>query len=74
MSILTIVVFCGTQNIALRGHHETLLYGDDNPHDTNSGNFLALLRLLADFGDVVYREHIKSAPNNAQYLVTYYSE
>lgn len=57
----------GKQNIALRGHRETLLYGEDNPHDTNSGNFLALLRLLADSGDVILREYNTSAPKNAQY-------
>ena len=31
MSILKIVVFCGKQNIALRGHRETLLYGETIP-------------------------------------------
>ena len=46
----------------------TLLYGDNNPHDTNSGNFLALLRLLADSGDVVLRECIKSTPENGHLL------
>ena len=33
----------------------------------NPGNFLALLRLLFESGDMVLKEHLSSAPNNAKY-------
>ena len=37
------------------------------PSEGNPGNFLALLRLLVEFGDMVLKEHLSSAPNNAKY-------
>ena len=66
-SMLKIIIFCGKQNIALRGHRERFLYTEESTQDTNSGNFLALLTLLANSGDVTLQEHIKSAPKNTQY-------
>ncbi len=34
----------------------------------NSWNFQALLRFGMDAGDQIFREHLATAPTNAQYL------
>ena len=61
-SILTAVIFCGRQNIALRGHRES-----KSKHVCNTGNFQALLRFGMDAGDQILREHLATPPKNAQY-------
>ena len=59
------VVFCGKQNIPLRGHR------DDAKHlantDKNPGNFQALLEFRVDSGDTVLEKHFKSCPKTASY-------
>lgn len=63
-SILKTVIFCGRQNIPLRGHR------DDSRHlseDGNHGNFQALLEFRIDAGDKVLEEHFKNANKNATY-------
>ena len=71
--ILKVMFFCGMQNIALRGYHEVMSFMNDEsmqssvPSEGNPGNFLALLRLLVEFGDMVLKEHLSSAPKNAKY-------
>jgi hypothetical protein len=67
-SIIDTVRLCATQNIALRGHR------DNGPIDPsaavpsiNDGNFRALLRFRLRAGDESLREHLQSAPRNAQY-------
>lgn len=62
LSILKTVVFCGKQNIALRGHRE-----EDGGTGQNPGNFLALLQFRIDSGDVVLANHFEESPRNAQY-------
>ena len=53
-SILKAVIFCGRQNIALRGHCESKLATDEeSKHVCNSGNFRALLRFGMDAGDQI---------------------
>ena len=65
-SILKAVIFCGRQNIALRGHHESKLATDEeSKHVCNPGQ--ALLRFGMDAGDQILREHLATAPRNAQY-------
>ena len=54
------MLFCGHQNIALRGHRES---GDSH----NPGDFRALLTFLTDSGFNVLKEHFLTAPRNAQY-------
>ena len=64
MSILKTVVFCGRQNIPLRGHR------DDSKHlneCVNIGNFQALLDFRVDAGDEILRRHFNIAPRNATY-------
>ena len=61
-SIVKTVIFCGQNNIPLRGKR------DDNPDDSNlQGNFQALLEFRIDIGDVKLKEHLENAPRNATY-------
>ncbi|XP_065077070.1 52 kDa repressor of the inhibitor of the protein kinase-like [Ochlerotatus camptorhynchus] len=52
------IKFLATQNLALRGHRESLQSDDAS----NVGNFLGLLKLLAAF-DPVMQAHLKNAKN-----------
>ena len=67
-SIFKTIVFCGQQNIALRGHRD---YATDIERDVddleNHGNFRALLNFRVDAGDNVLAEHLATAPRNATY-------
>ena len=64
--ILKTIVFCGRQNIALRGHRgESATHIDDSEH--NPGNFQSLLQFRLDAGDEMLREHFSTAGKNAQY-------
>ncbi len=54
-SIISCLLFCARQNIALRGHHE------------DEGNFRALVNLRAET-DPVLRRHMQTAPRRATYL------
>ena len=61
-SIVKTVIFCGQNNIPLRGKR------DDNPDDSNlQGNFQALLGFRIDSGAVKLKEHLENAPRNATY-------
>ena len=64
--ILHKIKFLAEQNLALRGHRESL-QADSNP---NVGNFLGLMKFLAVF-DPTLREHlgfIESHPHSTSYL------
>lgn len=64
--ILHCIKFIATQNLALRGHRESLQLGDDS----NMGNFLGLLKLLAIF-DPIMKEHltyVERHPGSTSYL------
>ena len=54
-SIMKAVLFCGEQNIPLRGH------GDKD------GNFNALLKYRLDVGDEPFQQFVDSAKGNAKY-------
>jgi hypothetical protein len=54
-SIVKTLILCGRQNLAIRGKTD------------DRSNFMALLEFRAEH-DVSLREHMKSAPNNSQYL------
>ena len=58
-SIISCIVYCGRQNIALRGHVES------TDGENNSGNFLALLKFRA--GDEVLANHFSQATNRVKY-------
>ena len=64
-SILKTIIFCGKQNISLRGHRDDsqCLTIDDN----NPGNFQKLLEFRIDSGDKILETHLSTAPRNATY-------
>ncbi len=67
-SIMKTIVFCGKQNLALRGHRDNITDLEQDADDTtNHGNFLALLRFRVEAGDSILREHISTASRNATY-------
>ena len=60
-SILKTVIFCGMQNIALRGHRDN----STAPEEGNRGNFHALLMLRVDAGDDILKDHLEKCGKNA---------
>ena len=60
------VIFCGKQGIALRGHSDDSLAIEEDPK-ANHGNFYALLKFRILSGDVILKEHLKTASKNALY-------
>ena len=69
-SLFQIVMLCGRQGIAFRGHVDDRVWGDkigyQENHDTNQGNFIELVKFRA-CTDQVLADHLKSAPLNAHY-------
>lgn len=63
-SIVKTVIFCGQQNIPLRGHRDDSKYYD-NTH--NTGNFQKLLEFRVDAGDSKLQHHIEECKRNATY-------
>ena len=64
--ILTCIKFLVSQNLALRGHEENL-----NPrNDKNVGNFLALIKLIAQFDPLLVKhvQHAEQNPGSVSYL------
>ena len=61
--IVKTVLFCGKQNIPLRGHRDDAKYYDK----PDTGNFQALLDFRVDSGDEVLAEHFRTASRNASY-------
>lgn len=72
--IVNTILFCGRQNIALRGHRDdgSLLQDDGGQDETsivrNEGNFRALLKFRIDAGDNALKEHLESAASSATYI------
>lgn len=68
--IIKTVIFCGQQNIPLRGHRDDgiLSMTPENDCDRNEGNFRNLLRFRVDAGDIDLRNHLNTAPKNATYV------
>ena len=60
-SIIETVVFCGKQNLPLRGHRD-----DRTSSSSNRGNFRVVLEMMAK-RDETLREHLESGRKNAQY-------
>ena len=55
-------MFCGRQNIALRGHRDNITDIERDLSDTkNHANFWALLNFRVDLGDTVLGEHLAKA-------------
>ena len=64
-SLIKVVLVCGTQGLSLRGHRDDKV-DLTQTSEANVGNFLELVRFRAETDDVL-RNHLKSAPRNAQY-------
>ena len=58
------IIYCGRQNVALRGHRDDSKNYDD---DGNSGNFQELLKFGIRRRDKVLADHFRNAPKNATY-------
>lgn len=74
--IVSAIVLCGRQGIALRGHRDDgCLYNEEEPDAddktdgkySNEGNFRAILRYRAE-GDETLKNNLLSAPKNSTYL------
>lgn len=75
LPILKSIVFCGQQNIALRGHRDdgSLLDGHVEAKETgsitqNDGNFRALLRFRIDAGDEKLKNHLEKSSSRSTYI------
>lgn len=72
--IISTIIFCGRQNISLRGHRDDgALYkcNTDEKIDSpvaNDGNFRALLRLRVESGDSILQHHLETASSIATYI------
>jgi len=62
--VATVIVY-GHQAIALRGQHDDWTMVDDDPANSHSGNFHALLQFCIDACDFVLKEHFQTASKNA---------
>ena len=61
-SIIEAVVFCGKQNLPLRGHRD-----DRTTTSSNRGNVWAILEIMAKRLGTL-REHLETRSKNAQYI------
>lgn len=72
--IVSTIIFCGRQNISLRGHRDDgSIYNRNSQHQDvspteNDGNFRALLRFRVDSGDEKLRGHLQNSSANATYI------
>ena len=67
-SLLQVVMLCGKQGLALRGHRDdNIVWTNEGEIESdNRGNFIELVRYQAE-SDEVLRHHLQSAPRNAIY-------
>lgn len=63
-SIIKCVIFCGKQNIALRGHRDD---SRDYKSDQNCGNFQRLLEFRCEAGDEILQQHFNECSKVATY-------
>lgn len=68
LPIISTILFCGRQGIALRGHKDwgPLTLSEDTV--CNDGNFRALLRFRVEGGDTSLKTHLEKGSRNALYL------
>jgi len=66
-SLFKIVLLCGKQGIALRGHRDDKInWFEQDEDDCNHGNFNEIVRFRAET-DETLRKHLQNAPRNAKY-------
>lgn len=73
--IIKTIIFCGKQNIGLRGHRDDgNIYNNEPVNDSNSivsnndGNFRNLLRFRIEAGDTALKNHLETTSSNATYI------
>ncbi|XP_008178843.1 52 kDa repressor of the inhibitor of the protein kinase-like [Acyrthosiphon pisum] len=67
--IIETILFCGLQNISLRGHRDDgSINSVDDDIKNQKGNFKALLEFRINAGDQILKEHFKSATKNTTYI------
>ena len=65
-SLFKIVILCGKQGLALRGHRDDRIQWVDDGTGLNEGNFVQLVRFRAET-DTHLADHLSKAPKNACY-------
>ena len=65
-SLLKIVLLCGKQGLALRGHRDDTINWEDEEGSSNDGNFVQLVRFRAET-DPILANHLSKSPRNARY-------
>ncbi|CAM4775782.1 unnamed protein product [Rotaria magnacalcarata] len=67
--IIETIIFCGKQNIALRGHRDDGHKIEENGvFSANDGNFRALLQYRIQSSDEELRQHLEKCNKNASYI------
>ncbi|KYN14551.1 52 kDa repressor of the inhibitor of the protein kinase [Trachymyrmex cornetzi] len=70
--IIKTIIFCGRQNIPLRGHRDDGQFFSTNTDKSvvsaPEGNFRALLKFRIDAGDTVLQHHLATASSNVTYI------
>ena len=66
-SLLRIIILCGKQGFALRGHRDDHVdWESEEGKCSNQGNFIELVRFRAET-DKILSEHLANSPRNARY-------
>ncbi len=61
-SLMKIVILCGKQGLALRGHRDDQVnWNDENERCSNEGNFIQLVRFRAE-RDLALADHLYNSP------------
>ena len=64
-SVLKVIIFCGKQNISLRGSCEAISPVSFSQFAINPGSFQALLQFRIVSGDEVMKDHFSAGRKNA---------
>jgi len=67
--IIETILFCGLQNISLRGHRDDgSIYSVDDNIKNHKGHFKALLEFRINAGDQILNKHLKNETINTTYI------
>ena len=66
-SVLKAIIFCGKQNISLRGSCAAISPVSSSQLAINPGSFQTLLQFRIESGDEVLKDHFSAGRKNAQY-------
>ena len=65
-SLFKVILLCGKQGLALRGHRDDHISWEEEHESTNEGNFIEMVRFRAET-DQILKNHLQNAPRNARY-------